>query len=351
MKARKLTAAVLASSMILGGSLLMSGCDPKTKDDETKETEETVIETADTTVEETTEATTEETTETATETTTEETTEDTTVETATETTDYVANIDDLEVESLSASNRVLKFHNTEDYSKVLKTEEALFYIPSGGTSDGKVTIEVNDASYVLDCYMDDVGSVGVAYLLMNGDDIYIYAQCSLMDDYCSLNVYKVAGGSVNFVGSMEGYRVFNYYLGAEFTDPENFELYHSAGQGSNMLIAGEFKVGEDGMPVSTNDVWRFMAYSPDASFYFEEDKVGLEVGKDGSVSSDEITVAAKDKFTLVSTDRETYVDIKTESSETVRIDITDIVKTAKEERGEYYDFFYAMYDLGVCENY
>lgn len=341
MKAKKIIATAVASAMIIGGSLVLAGCDqePETTDETTTTAEETESETETETEQTTTEETETETTE------SEVTTEP--VETTSDYDPYkLYKLDELEVESFTDSKPVLKFYPLEDYSLALKTDMGVFSIPNEESKIDKITIFLDDQAFELECFMDDVGSTGRAYLVSSNGNIFIYTESSLMDDYEALNVYKVSDGSISFVGSMEGMDV-GAYLGQPFTDPESFEIVDAGGMGISMALAGKFKVGDDGMPVSISDVWEFREYNPEILYYFENDMTGTDIS-----SSEEKTVTAGDMFMFLATDRETYVDIQTMtmSGDFIRIDITDTVKAAKEERGEYYDIFYAIFDLGIRDN-
>ena len=352
MKTKKIMAAAVASAMIIGGSLVLGGCDRESENEEEtveateateieteKETEETETETEQTSVEES-----------ETVPTTSEETEESVQTTETTADPYkLYTFDELEVESFTDSKQVLPFHAMEDYSLALKTDWGQFLISNGEAKVGKIDIALGDMVFELDCEMDEVGSTARAYLVKNNDSIYIYTESSLMDDYEALNVYEFGNGSISFVGSMEGMDV-GAYLGEPFTDPGSFELVDAAGMGSPMFLAGRFKVGDDGMPVATSNIWQFRDYNPDIRYFFENDMTGYAVDKNGNATTEEKTVTPEDMFLLVETDQETYIDIQTDAGDIIRIDITEAVKYERDELGEYFNFFRAIFRLGILDN-
>lgn len=343
MKYKKIAATALASAMLLGSSMAMTGCSDKKTKETTQETTQETTETE--AVEETTEQITEETTsETSEETTVEQTSEETTAETETDMSILydTVDIDSLETEELSDSKPVLCFRNTEQYDKVLKTEQGLFVIPyTTEPKTGKIDIKLNDQDFELDCIMDEVGSTSRAYLIKSGDNTYIYTQSGLMDDWYALNVYKVSDGQISFVGSIEGIRFA--FFAPDFS-PESFSLGETAGQGGTAGTFTDYKVGDDGMPVRISNTWLFDDYTYEVSF--EEEKTGqLVVG--GQATEQEIAIDPEETVKFCETDKETFVDVQKENGDVVRLDITQEVTTAKEERGEFYNFFYCWGLFGI----
>ncbi|MBO7449647.1 MAG: hypothetical protein J6U54_04690 [Clostridiales bacterium] len=325
MKTKKILTALIAVSMLIS----LSACTKNSTDDTTAETEATekAYETTETfvlteggweTIDESegTQGT------------------DTLVTYEEEETEYIietVDINDLEEETFEKNGPLLAFHYDVDFNKVLKTDLGTFFIPNGGMKENEIIIKLDDTEFKLEGDMDSVGSVSNAYLIQKDGNVYLYAESSMMDDYTSINVYKVADGSISHVGTMSGVH-FSYFERME--DLNSFVIAQSNSNGGVLFPQAYFEVGTDGMPSMKGDVWEFADFS--SVITFNEDKIGYIV-KDGKATSETFTVEKATAVVPYESDLKTYIDFK--AGETiVRIDCVDAVSRAQEEKGEYYNF-------------
>jgi len=154
---------------------------------------------------------------------------------------------------------------------------------------------------------------------------YLYVQTTGDSDSEDIEVYKLEGTTVSYVGTASGGVVglktgpevyednsYSWCLG-QITDPENFRLQHRTDMLSTYTVYDTYKVGEDGMPVRTGNEYL-------ASFDIELIlKTDLTMRKtDGS----EVTVPSGTTLAIYGTDGETYCDLKDSDGNVYRVNVT-----------------------------
>ena len=153
------------------------------------------------------------------------------------------------------------------------------------------SLETNNYAYSFDPY----------FIHLADGRNFLYLSCSAEDDYESIEVFKIDGGTVSYVGVYD-----NAGMGlGGFTNPDYFTLTSRLDLLSTYSGTRTHHIGDDGIPVSDSD-----AYSIDADIVLTSKADISAALLDSSYQSagETVTVPAGTEFTLSRTDGKTYVD-------------------------------------------
>ncbi|MCR5651360.1 MAG: DUF3298 and DUF4163 domain-containing protein [Lachnospiraceae bacterium] len=150
------------------------------------------------------------------------------------------------------------------------------------------------------------------YLVKKDGKYFIYVNELQMNDYQSIDIYKIQAGVFKKVGSFErGFR------DTSPTDPDNFYLAGRTDLLSTNNTYRSYHVGDDGMPVA-NEEYDHVVGSVSEKLTLKKD-IEAEVYADEDASEPEKTTLEKGTVLYYfRTDNETFMDMKTEDGRIVR---------------------------------
>ena len=206
------------------------------------------------------------------------------------------------------------------YDLTLNCEAGSFAVKAGDT---KVIITYNGKDFTLPISWDNkqVWPYAPVYIQSNGK-AYLYVQSSLESGvgfHHNTNVYRVEADNITYVGSVEGVTPVTQKM----SEPSGFLCSEVEAEELGMYIRRLYKVGDDGMPVPIDNIRYFE--SPNV-VTFKEDWTGYIV-KDGTVTSEEITIPAGTFVCPAESDGETYFQVWDKEGNAIRLDWSSIFST------------------------
>ena len=158
-------------------------------------------------------------------------------------------------------------------------------------------VSVNGNTFTHEFYCYDLEN----YLIKSGSDYYLYVKRRVENDYESFCVFKITGSSVEYVGECDGGFT-------SFTNSLDFGIVKRVDLLSTYSAVARCYVGTDGMPVEKDG-----AYQVENEMIITStvDITADLVDEEGLLTGERYTFPAGTEFMFMSTDGETYVDMKT----------------------------------------
>lgn len=166
-------------------------------------------------------------------------------------------------------------------------------------------VTVNGNTFTQDSYCYEYRS----YLVKADNRNYIYVERMVENDYWLITVFEVTENSVEYMGETDG------SLGC-FTNSLDFEVEKRMDVLSTYTASADCCVGEDGMPVEKNGIYKVKSELSITSIAEIEAEL---VDEEGNLTGEGYCFPAGTDFKFMATDGETFADMLTSDGQRCRL--------------------------------